>query len=324
MFREKKELLKTEEIANKNKAPHPYPQRVDLFNDVRIQPSSYKTPRRSDYITPVIQKVEWRSSSLQHESKNAIVPANITKKIHHTLPQHKIKEFCNMINFQDKIRILQILGRELDGIQFQGDTIKFTTRTGSIILATQTEPSNSNEEKVLNEKVLATLLSLRSNLTIGPNKRLDDPKDNLDPNTDEQGNLDQISAIYQTIYSQIDECTATIQKQENAIAEIDKQKEPYAKQEEDAEFYHHREMIMKRYWENIQALINFIIDNLILAEQTLADMQGHNINETELRPYNPDNWLLDPQSNPPAYHKRGYAPRRNVRTRPPKKQAEPN
>lgn len=317
MFEDKKELLKTEKTAN-NKTAQPHPQRINSFHDVRIQSSNHKTFRKSNHTAAVIQREEWRTSSLQKESHDASVSVGIGKKIHHTLPQKKIRKFFEMIDFKDKIRILQILGREADGIKFQDDTIELSSRTGPKTLATQSEPSDSDEEKVLNQKVLATLLSLRSNLTLGPERRLDDPKDTLDPNMDAEGNLDNISQIYQTIYSKIDECAATIQERENATAEMDKQKNPYAERKEDAVFYHNRAAMLRDYHERVRALIDSIIDHLILAEKTLADLQEHDIKETRLRPYDSENWLLDPRSKPASYHKRGYDPRKSTRIKPPK------
>lgn len=63
------------------------------------------------------------------------------------------------------------------------------------------------EPEIINEMLKRTLLSLRSNLTLGPSGREDDPKgkeDDFDPNY-KGGELDDISKIYRLAYDRIEE-----------------------------------------------------------------------------------------------------------------------
>lgn len=114
MYQQKIKQKTVNSETNKTKSSNPSPQILNPIRDVRIQYSCCPQLQKTSNVTSVIQKEDWRTRSLQHESGDAGMPETLTnhKKIHHTLPRKKLKEFNATLKLQDLIRILEIFGRE--------------------------------------------------------------------------------------------------------------------------------------------------------------------------------------------------------------------
>lgn len=114
-----------------------------------------------------------------------------TQTLHHKLPQREIRDYINVTQEEKKDLLLHFLRYDPE----KPDSNDVTSEEYSQILS-------GTDHELIDSFLESTLVSLRSNLTFGPTKRCDDPKnqeDHFDPNFMD-GDLENISQIYKYVH----------------------------------------------------------------------------------------------------------------------------
>ena len=180
------------------------------------------------------------------DRRDMLVVMNET--LHHILPRNAIAAFIGQLNADEKKEIL---------LEF----VRFNPGNDSDVTVEEYEQIQGGNQEKIEEMLPRVLMSLRSNLTSGPNKRSDDPKgkaDDFDPNYSPGGGLDEISRLYRIAYDAI-----------KSLNGIDSTRE---------------------------GLIKTIKEILKEAERKLAEKQGivgeDAYKHTKLEPGNFNNWVL--------------------------------
>ncbi len=281
MYQYKNAQQKTNITILHAKASNPHPQAVHTYKDIRIQHSDCLSLKKINCSSPIIQKTDWRTNSLIDEREAAVMPEELKEhnKIHHTLPRKKIRELSDMLEVRNLIQILEIFGRESDGVRQNEHNMSLSSRKGPISFSKANPLLDENARKVLKDKVLITLQSLRSNLTLGPDLRSNDPGEQLDPNREASGDMDELSKIYDAIFTKISACSSLIKEKNDKLTKM--KPLPYSE----------IEPIASAYNERIREQIDSIIALLQQAERILAESQHTTIKETQLRPYDKENWI---------------------------------
>lgn len=141
--------------------------------------------------------------------------SEIHETLHHILSRSSIGKFIRSLRKDEKRNIL------LTFLRYTGEEEGDVTQEEYDMIQNGT---GARRDALIDSMLEKTLKSLRSNLTFGPAKRSDDPKDGFDPNyVYGSGQIDAISACYKEAYDKINELQTPLissQKRDRLVAEI--------------------------------------------------------------------------------------------------------
>ncbi len=141
--------------------------------------------------------------------------SEIHETLHHILSRSSIEKFIRSLREDEKRNIL------LTFLRYTGEEEGDVTQEEYDMIQ---HGEGAQVDDLIESMLKKTLKSLRSNLTFGPTKRSDDPKDGFDPNyVHGSGQIDAISACYKEAYDKINELQTLLissQKRDRLVAEI--------------------------------------------------------------------------------------------------------